>query len=283
MELIFMSIEPQNTPDIKKQKGEYWSRPGAGAIYDKCVSSSLGGIQIKNLVEGAIVSKNAHGLILDAGTGSGRFARALARDSSNTVIALDFSNEMLDQNKKLAEQAGINSIQYVQGDIEHLTFPDNYFDTVVSITVVRHFPQWQNILKEYVRVLKPNGKLVVEMCSANHIKMANRIWPRFGFEHSDGSFFNYEAEVTFDEFKAFLNSIGVDVEERLTYDYFNSNCFIKILTINGLGLRIFNKAFNTIFGIFPLPNIMAWLELKVLRYLPPFFSYNYMVIGRKRK
>ncbi|HZW26149.1 MAG TPA: class I SAM-dependent methyltransferase [Gallionella sp.] len=277
-----MSTEIQNKNDIKKQKGDYWSRPGAGEIYEKGVSSIAGVIQIKNLVERAIVVKNAHGLILDAGTGSGRFAIPLARDPGNSVVALDYSNEMLEQNKKLSAQQGVNTIKYVQGDIEHLTFPDDHFDAVVSITVVRHFPQWQNILKEYVRVLKPGGKVVFEMCSADHIQMANRISPRFGFEHSDGSFVNYEAEVSYDDLSACLDSMGIDIEERITYDFFNSNCFIKLLTINKLGYRIFNKVFNLIFCIFPLPNLMAWLELNVLRYLPPAFSYNYMVVCRKR-
>lgn len=277
-----MNSEFKTEADIKKLKGDFWSRPGAGAAYEKGVSSSAGIVQIKNIVERAIVLRNAHGYILDAGTGSGRFARSLARDPENSVVALDYSNEMLEINKKLSEQEGISTIEFVQGDVEHLTFQNNQFDAVVSITVVRHFPQWQNILKEYIRVLKPGGKLVVEMCSADHINMANRISPRFGVKHSDGSFASYEAEVSFSELKSWLELNGVAVEERLTYDYFNSNCFFKILTINSLGYRIFTKIFNQLFRIFPLQHTMAWVELHILRYLPPVFSYNYMVIGRKR-
>jgi ubiquinone/menaquinone biosynthesis C-methylase UbiE len=277
-----MNSEIRTDTDIKKQKGEYWSRPGAGAIYEQGVSSTAGIIQIKNLVERAIVLKNAHGHVLDAGTGSGRFARPLAHNPKNSVVALDFSNEMLAINKKLSEQEGISTIEFIQGDIEHLTFQNNQFDAVVSITVVRHFPQWQNILKEYIRVLKPGGKLVFEMCSADHIDMANRISSRFGVKHSDGSFASYEAEVSFAELKSWLEVNGIDVVERLTYDYFNSNCFIKLLTINKLGYRIFNRVFNQLFRIFPLQHLMAGIELHILRYLPPIFSYNYMVIGRKR-
>ena len=268
--------------NIKKQKGDYWSRPGAGAIYQKGVSSSAGVIQIKNIVERAIAIKNAHGLILDAGTGSGRFAIPLAKKPGNSVVALDYSKEMLDQNRMLSAQQGVKTIEYIQGDIEHLMFPDNHFDAVVSITVIRHFPEWQNILKEYARVLKSGGKMIFEMCSADHIQMANRISSRFGVKHSDGSFASFEAEVSFDDLCIWLDSIGMDVEDRLTYDFFNSNCFLKILTINNLGYRIFNKAFNFIFRIFPLPNLMAWLELMVLRYLPPVFSYNYMIVASKR-
>jgi len=277
-----MNAEINNDTDIKKQKGEYWSRPGAGVIYEQGVSSSAGIIQIKNLVERTIVLKNAHGNILDAGTGSGRFARPLAHNPRNSVVALDYSNEMLEINKKLSEQEGISSIEFIHGDIEHLTFQNNQFDAVVSITVVRHFPQWKNILKEYIRVLKPGGTLIFEMCSADHIDMANRISARFGVKHSDGSFASYEAEVSFAELKSWLDENGIDVVERLSYDYFNSNCFFKILSINNFGYRVFNKVFNQLFRIFPLQHLMAWIELHILRYLPSVFSYNYMVIGRKR-
>lgn len=272
----------QNDEIIKKQKGEYWSKLGAGEEYHKNVSSTSGFNQIKNLVETAIVLKNASGLVLDAGTGSGRFARALAKIKTNKVVALDFSNEMLAVNKKLSQKDGIMGIEYVQGDIQHMKFANDCFDALVSITVVRHFPQWKEILKEYVRVLRPGGKLIFEMCSADHINAANNIWPRFGVKHSDGSFFYYEAEVSFLELQTWLDSIGVVIEERITYDFFNSNCFIKIITLNKFGYKAFMKILNTIFGIFPLPKILAFLELNLLGSLPPTFSYNYMVVCRKR-
>lgn len=266
---------------IKAKKGEFWSRPGAGETYHQQVSSSAGVVRIKNLVERAIVVRHARGHILDAGTGSGRFARALAVLPGNSVVALDFSQEMLAINRQVSEQKGISNIQYVQGDVEHLTFASNEFDSLVSVTVVRHFPQWKAILAEYARVVKPGGKLVFEMCSADHIRAANSIWARFGESHSDGGYFNYEAEVGLEELRAYLRSIGVEVEHCLTYDYLNSNCFIKIVTVNRHIYRIINKGINVLFSVFPIPNIWAFLELKVLRYLPTRCSYNYMVIARK--
>lgn len=275
-------MNKENEKGIKAEKGQYWSRPGAGAIYSAAVSSAAGIVRIKNMVEGAIVGANATGYILDAGTGTGRFARQLAMDGRNRVVALDFSQEMLDQNKKLATEQKIDSIQYVQGDVEHLQFPDNHFDSIVSITVVRHFPQWKNILEEYIRVLKPNGMLIFEMCSGNHIRAANKITPRFGYEYSDKSFVNYEAEVTFEVLKGFLEERGLIVQQRLTYDFFNSNCFIKIAALNKFFYRVFNKLINIIFGITPFPQIMSWFELHFLCYLPPVFSYNYMVVCKKK-
>ncbi len=43
-------------------------------------------------------------------------------------------------------------------------FEDNYADEVMIIHVIEHFWRWEikDILKEWIRVLKPEGKLVVE-------------------------------------------------------------------------------------------------------------------------
>jgi SAM-dependent methyltransferase len=43
-------------------------------------------------------------------------------------------------------------------------FQDNYADEILSVHVVEHFWQWEviDILKEWVRVLKPGGKMIIE-------------------------------------------------------------------------------------------------------------------------
>lgn len=43
-------------------------------------------------------------------------------------------------------------------------FPDNYADEILSVHVVEHFWQWEvvDILKEWTRVLKPGGKMIIE-------------------------------------------------------------------------------------------------------------------------
>jgi len=275
-------MNSEHTKDIKKQKGDFWSRPGAADVYERGVSNESGFIQIKNQVERTLVLKNAKGAILDAGTGTGRFAIPLAKVQGNAVTALDFSNEMLDLNRKLSAAQGITSIRYQQGDIEHLPFGDREFDSVVSITVVRHFPQWQKILQEYIRVLRPGGKLVFEMCSGDHINAANKVWARFGAKYSTDGFLSYEAEVPYEELRQWLDTHGVDVLERHTYDFFNNNCFLKIVTINNIGYRIVMKVFKTILKLRFMQRFAAWMELNVLSRLPSVWSYNYMVIGQKR-
>jgi ubiquinone/menaquinone biosynthesis C-methylase UbiE len=275
-----MSIEASR--DIKKQKGNFWSRPGAADVYERGVSSVSPFIQIKNRVERALVLRHARGHVLDAGTGTGRFAIPLAKVPGNDVVALDYSDDMLRKNRELAGAEGVTGIRYLRGDVEHLPFPAAHFDAVVSITVVRHFPQWRAILEEYIRVVKPGGTLVFEMCSGDHIEAANRIRPRFGTKHSTDGFLSYEAEVRFDDLRDWLDAHGVEVTERHIYDFLNSNAFLKLVTLHPLGYRAMLKAIKLLLTPTPLHRLAAWLELKVLARLPPVCSYNYMVIGRKR-
>jgi len=275
-------MSAEQIDDIKQQKGAFWARPGAAIVYERGVSSESGFIQIKNQVERTLVLRHAAGRILDAGTGTGRFAIPLARIKGNQVVAFDFSREMLALNRQLSRGQGIESIEYLQGDVQHLPFQDGHFDSVVSITVVRHFPQWRAILEEYIRVARPGAKIIFEMCSGDHVEAANSVVPRFGSKFSTDGFLSYEAEVRFEELRQWLDMHGVDVVERHTYDFLNSNCFLKIATVTPLGYRAVLKAIKTVLKLRALQRLGAWMELNVLSRLPPAWSYNYMVVGRKR-
>ena len=50
-------------------------------------------------------------------------------------------------------------------DVRNLnSFTDNYADEILAVHVVEHFWRWEvvQILKEWVRVLKPGGKMILE-------------------------------------------------------------------------------------------------------------------------
>lgn len=61
------------------------------------------------------------------------------------------------------ERAG--NLPDVVSDVRNLSiFEDNYADEILSVHVVEHFWRWEveSILKEWVRVLKPGGKMILE-------------------------------------------------------------------------------------------------------------------------
>ena len=62
-----------------------------------------------------------------------------------------------------SERAG--KLPDIVSDIRKLDkFPDNYADEILAVHVVEHFWRWEvvDILREWVRVLKPGGKMILE-------------------------------------------------------------------------------------------------------------------------
>src|SRR5262249_21242237 len=60
---------------------------------------------------------------LDAGCGAGHTALAFAPHLAE-VVALDLTEAMLAQGRKLARDRGIANITFQRGDVEQLPFPD---------------------------------------------------------------------------------------------------------------------------------------------------------------
>jgi len=46
-------------------------------------------------------------------------------------------------------------------DLDSLQFPDNYFDVVTCTEVLEHVYEYQDVIAELTRVLKPNGLLII--------------------------------------------------------------------------------------------------------------------------
>ncbi|NJN82055.1 MAG: class I SAM-dependent methyltransferase [Caldilineaceae bacterium] len=91
--------------------------------------------------------------VLDAGCGAGHTALAFA-PHVREVIAVDFTEAMLEQGRGLAEARGLTNVEFRLGDVEQLPFEDASFDVVVSRYSAHHWPNPQNALREFKRVLR---------------------------------------------------------------------------------------------------------------------------------
>ncbi|MEZ4712298.1 MAG: class I SAM-dependent methyltransferase [Caldilineaceae bacterium] len=99
--------------------------------------------------------------VLDAGCGAGHTALAFA-PFAKEVIAVDLSEAMLVQCRKLAAERGIANADFRVGDVEQLDFGDGEFDLVVSRYSAHHWPHPQVAIHEFARVLKPGGRLLLD-------------------------------------------------------------------------------------------------------------------------
>lgn len=100
--------------------------------------------------------------ILDIATGTGDLAILFASTSAKEIIGLDISQGMLEiGKKKIATQNLESRIQMVLGDGENIPYTDNYFDVITVAYGVRNFENLEKGLSEILRVLKPNGQLII--------------------------------------------------------------------------------------------------------------------------
>ena len=97
--------------------------------------------------------------VLDVATGSGNAAIPAALAGAR-VTGLDLVPELLDTGRELARAAGVE-IEWVEGDAEALPFPDERFDTVLSVVGVQFAPRHEVTAQELVRVLRPGGNMVL--------------------------------------------------------------------------------------------------------------------------
>ena len=102
------------------------------------------------------------GTYLDLGCGQGRLTLPLAKwCATGKVVGVDFSSRAIDRAKGYALKAGLSNIEYYAQDM--LVFlqskKSNSFDGAMFIEVVFFMPEYQPILQEIQRVLKPKGLL----------------------------------------------------------------------------------------------------------------------------
>lgn len=96
---------------------------------------------------------------IDMGTGTGQFAVYLARLGFR-VTGIDISEKMIRKAREHAERFSLD-IDFQQQDAEDLLFESSSFDVVVSRNLLWTLPDPQKALKEWMRILKPAGALVV--------------------------------------------------------------------------------------------------------------------------
>jgi len=100
-------------------------------------------------------------LILDIGCGSGVPTIELAKLSDGEIIGIDINQSLLDQlNRKIEEEGFSSRVKTVKCSLFEIDFPDESFDIIWaegSIWIIG----FEKGLKEWNRLLKPNGFLVV--------------------------------------------------------------------------------------------------------------------------
>jgi ubiquinone/menaquinone biosynthesis C-methylase UbiE len=96
--------------------------------------------------------------VLDAGTGAGALALALA-PLVHEVVGIDPVPELLALGRERA--AAFGNVELVEGDATALPFPDESFDLTATLRTLHHVPHPERVLAELVRVTRRGGRMLV--------------------------------------------------------------------------------------------------------------------------
>ena len=112
---------------------------------------------------------------LDAGSGCSFFPYFLASQHANlSVECFDYDPSLIHLFESI-EDPGTDRIHFTSGDLRTMPFEENSYDLAYCISVLEHTNQYEEILNDFHRILKPGGSLVLTIDIA--VDGANEIPP----------------------------------------------------------------------------------------------------------
>ncbi len=115
--------------------------------------------------------------ILDAGCGTGNYLQAI-HDKVGICQGIEINEGMLAQAQSKIGNGNGSHVRLDHGSLLNLPYPDDFFDGIMCNQVIHHlddpgktdsFPNVKAMLASAYRVLRPQGVLVINLCSRQQL------------------------------------------------------------------------------------------------------------------
>ena len=144
--------------ELQKEIKDRWNSSADG--YNLYIQEELNSFKKEAWIELILENENKDSMnILDVGTGPGFFSIILSQ-RGHKLTGIDCTENMIKVAKNNSKICNINADFFVM-DSHELDFEDNTFDMIVSRNVTWTLYDPKKAYKEWLRVLKPNGKLII--------------------------------------------------------------------------------------------------------------------------
>jgi ubiquinone/menaquinone biosynthesis C-methylase UbiE len=153
-------VSVSRTDVVKQQVAAHWNR--RAAHFDEDFGHSIRTAAERaawDRILGLVVPQRGAVDALDVGCGTGFLSFELTTRGCR-VSGIDFAPAMLAEARHKATERGA-TIRFEEGDAEQLPFAHRSFDLVVSRHLLWTLPHPEAAIDEWIRVLRPGGRLVV--------------------------------------------------------------------------------------------------------------------------
>lgn len=110
--------------------------------------------------------------VLDVATGTGYVALAAAQQvgPEGHVLGIDIATDMLARARKQAIEDGLENVELRYEDAQKIRCDNQQFDIVICASSLYLMPDQLSVLKEWYRVLKPGGRVLMSNFGANFLE-----------------------------------------------------------------------------------------------------------------
>lgn len=225
--------------------------------------------------------------VLEIGCGPGVLLDRLGLQYRFSGTGLDASSKAIEIAKR---DMAWKLNQYLVGDAEKLPFPEKSFNKIITFDVLEHLGNQTKAIKEMVRVLKPNGIILVYTINSRQTGTWNWLISKFGvdiyrqFDHRKELFVNPK------KLQNQFEREGVEVKKITYFNAFFSLIIDELIMIflRGWGqtmgwenhpkFAMLTLRFLTIFSIVLTP-ILTILDLP---WMVVGHSNSLLIIGQKK-
>ena len=148
------------TDPVKAQVAQHWDR--RASHFDEDFGHSIGSPAERaawDRILDLVIPSGGPLDALDCGCGTGFLSLELAA-RGHRVSGIDFAPAMLVEARRKAAERGL-TVRFEEGDTEGLRFPPHSFDLVISRHVLWTLPHPEAAIDEWIRVLRPGGRLAI--------------------------------------------------------------------------------------------------------------------------